>query len=190
MKMSQICALVLVLVVGSAMAFADGIQDPKIIVHGVNGGGGICGSHVCKDVGLNFSFNIPKFGRGGLFFTNASGKNWTSLALIENGVAAADISCHQTFFLSCTTKTLKNGSVEILLSGVRGGLNPRHGIQAGQNFSIDFACVNKVCWPGGTLVTAHAGTGTIPEPATVAFMVTGLGALFSRRKSWRNRFNA
>ena len=54
-----------------------------------------------------------------LFFTNTSGKNWTSLSLIETGVPAADISCTQSLFLSCTTETLKNGSVEILLSGVR-----------------------------------------------------------------------
>src|SRR5271157_700613 len=126
MKISRICSLIMLLVVGSAVAFADGIHDPKVIVHGVNGGGNtMCGPHNCQDVGLNFSFNIPKSGSGYLYFTNTSGKTWTSLALIENAVPAADVSCHQTFFLTCSTKTLKNGAVEILMSGVRGGLNPR-----------------------------------------------------------------
>jgi hypothetical protein len=37
MKISQICALVLLLAAGSVMAFADGINDPRIIIHGVNG---------------------------------------------------------------------------------------------------------------------------------------------------------
>ena len=188
MKISQICALVLLVVVGSAVAFADGIQDPKIIVHGANGGGNSpCGSHQCQDVGINFSFNIPKSGKGTLYFTNVSGKNWTSLSLIETGVPAADISCTQTLFLNCTTKTLKNGSVEILLSGIKGGLNPRNGILNGQSFAIGFAC-NPGCWPGGGVITGHAGAA--PEPGTVALMVTGLGAIFSRRKLWRSRFNA
>src|ERR1039457_6856323 len=192
MKISQICALILLLVVGSAVAFADGIHDPKVIVHGVYGGGnGTCGVHNCQGVGVDFSFNIPKSGSGGVYFTNTSGKTWTSLALIESAVPAADVSCNQTFFLTCTVKTLKNGSVEILMAGVRGGLNPRRGIANGQNFVIDFACVSGNCWPkGGVPITAHAGTGTLPEPATVALMMTGLGAMFSRRKSWRKGFRA
>jgi hypothetical protein len=188
MKISRICAFVLLIVVGSVMAFADGISDPKIIIQGVNGGGSPqgCGPHGCQGVGVNFSFNIPKSGKGFLFFTNTSGKNWTSLALIETGVPANAISCTQTLFLSCTTKTLKNGSVEILLSGIRGGNNPRNGIKNGQSFDIGFACVKLSCWTnGGTMMTGHAGTA--PEPGTVALMVTGLGAIISRRKLWMRR---
>ncbi len=188
MKISRICAVAMLLVVASAMAFADGINDPKIVIHGVNGGNSPlnCGRHGCQDVGVDFTFNVPKGGSGTLFFTNTSGKNWTSLTLIENGVPAADISCKQTLFLNCSTKTLKNGSVEILLSGVnKSGLNPRTGILNGQSFSIGFACVGQSCWPGGIPITGHAGTA--PEPETVALMVTGLGAIFSRRKQWLQR---
>ncbi len=190
MKISQICAVAMLLVVGSVMAFADGINDPKIIIHGVNGGNSpqSCGRHGCQQVGVDFTFNTPKGGSGTLFFTNASGKNWTSLTLIETGVPAAAISCVQTLFLNCSTKTLQNGSVEILLSGVRHGLNPRIGILAGQSFSIGFACVDGSCWPGGIPISGHAGT--VPEPGTVALMVTGLGAMFSRRKVWLNRLKA
>ena len=93
MKLSQVCALALLIVVGSAVAFADGINDPTIIIHGAAGGSSPCGVHQCQDVGINFSFSIPKTGKGTLYFTNVSGKNWTSLALVENGVPAADISC-------------------------------------------------------------------------------------------------
>jgi hypothetical protein len=189
MKLSKVCALVLLVVVGSAVAFADGIQDPKVIVGGAGGSGsyGACGRHQCQDVGLNFSMKIPESGKGYFYFTNASGKNWTSLALIVSGVAAESISCVQSFFMSCTTQTLKNGKVEILLSGVRHGNNPRNGILNGQNFFVGFAC-NPNCWPGGT-VLGRANAGAVPEPATVALMMTGLGAMFSRRKLWRNRFN-
>lgn len=181
----------MLLLLGSIMAFADGIQDPKIIIHGVNGGNGPlenCPPAGCKDVGVDFTFSTPKSGSGQLFFTNASGKNWTSLTLIETGEPAADISCVQTLFLNCTTKTLKNGSVEILLSGIKHGLNPRTGIANGQSFAIQFECVSGSCWPGGVTFTAHAGTA--PEPETVALMVTGLGAIIARRKYWISKLRS
>jgi hypothetical protein len=188
MKISRICAFALLVVVGSVMAFADGIKDPKIIVQGVNGGGTpmSCRQGCQSITGLNFSFKIPKFGKGFLFFTNNSGKNWTSLTLIEKGVPANAISCAQSLFLSCTTKTLQDGSVEILLSGIKGGLNPRKGIKNGQSFDIGFACVGQSCWTnGGSTMSGQAGTA--PEPETVALMVTGLGAIVSRRKMWKSR---
>jgi len=191
MKIAQFCALVLLLVVASALAFADGIHDPKVIVHGANGGGDVeCGKHNCMDVGFNFSFKIPKSGSGALYFTNTSGKNWTSLALIETGVPAADVSCKEDLFLTCKVETLKNGSVEILMSGIKnqGGQWVAQGIPNGSSFAIVFAC-NSGCWPGGITVGGHGRSGMVPEPGTVALLVTGLGALVSRRKVWRNRFD-
>jgi len=86
MKISQICAVAVLLAVSSMMAFADGIQDPKIIIHGVNGGNGpeSCGPSGCQGVGQSISlspFRSPE--KGFLYFTNESGKNWTSLTLVE-----------------------------------------------------------------------------------------------------------
>jgi hypothetical protein len=192
MKISQMCALAVMLVLGSVMAYADGINDPKIIVHGVNGGNGPlekCPPAGCQGVGVDFTFTTPpKTGSGQLFFTNDSGKNWTSLTLIETGEPAADITCVQSLFLNCSVTTLKNGSVEILLSGIKHGLNPENGILNGQSFSIQFACLNNSCWPGGLHFTASAGTA--PEPETIALMVTGLGAIVSRRKYWISKLRS
>ncbi|MGH9640786.1 MAG: PEP-CTERM sorting domain-containing protein [Terriglobales bacterium] len=141
-------------------------------------------------MGFNFSFTIPQSGSGALYFTNTSGKGWNSLKLVESGVPAADISCHSPLFASCIVTTLKNGSVQILLTtGGNGALWKNHGIQNGGNFQIDFSCKSG-CWPGGITVTGHGSAGTIPEPATVALMVTGLAAIVSRRKMWKNRLNA
>ncbi len=194
MKTSQICAVAMLLVVGSVMAFADGI-DPQIIIHGAGGGGNsplTCPPHQqCQGVGVNFNFSVPPSGSGTLFFTNTSGVNWTSLALIEQGhaIPAADIKCRSYLFSSCTATTLKNGNVEILLTNNGGALNRDKGILNGQSFGITFSCVNKGCWPGGLNFGGHANM-TVPEPGTIAFMVTGLGAFFSRRKTWINRWNS
>jgi hypothetical protein len=192
MKISRLCVTTLFVVLATAIAFADSINDPKIIVKGAGGSDVAQGKcQQCVDVGVNFSFSVPESGTGSLFFTNDSGKNWTSLKLIETGVPAADIKCSSSLFSSCTTETLKNGSVEILLSGVKGNANwADHGIVNGQNFAIAFSCVKQSCWMGGMTFTAHAGTGTIPEPGTTALLVTGLVALVSRRKMWRRGWQA
>jgi hypothetical protein len=193
MKTSQICACVLVLVVGSAMAFADGISDPKIIIQSASSTNIPLGScEPCKNVGLNFTFGVPAGGTGKLFFTNASGVNWTSLTLIEQGhqIPAIDINCHSNLFMSCTATDLKNGNVAIVLSGIKGSLNPDKGIRNGQSFSIAFSCVKNSCWPGGLDFGAHANAPTVPEPGTIALMVTGFGAMVSRRKLWKNRGKA
>lgn len=192
MKISQICAVAMLLVVGSVMAFADGINDPKIIIHGLTGTSPVtCPPQGCKSVGLNFTFGVPEGGSGTLFFTNNSDQNWSSLTLIEKGqqVPAGAISCSSALFMSCTATNLKNGNVAIVLAGIK-GRNPDRGIQNGQSFAIQFACVKKNCWPGGLDFGGHANAPAVPEPGTVALMVTGLGAIVSRRKKWKNRRKA
>jgi len=192
MKISQACAVALLLVVGSALAFGDPIKDPKVIVKGAGGGELVKGPcPQCVGVGSNFSFNAPASGTGVLYFTNESGKNWNSLTLIEKGVPAADISCNSPLFSSCKTETLKNGSVEILLTNSGKAQWHDKGIPNGANFAIDFSCKNG-CWPGGLQFNGHGSSGiaTTPEPGTIALMVTGLGALVSRRKVWKNRWNS
>src|SRR6266508_2184620 len=78
MKISRLCLLLVLSLLCTGLAFADGIKDPKIIIHGVSGGGfGLahCPPGGCTNVGMNFSFTVPESGSGSLFFTNASGKN-------------------------------------------------------------------------------------------------------------------
>ena len=185
MKISQVCAVLMLLAVASAMAFADTINDPQVIIHGA-ASSATCPEGGCKGVGLVFSFKIPSSGSGTLFFTNDSGQNWTSLALIEKGVPAADIKCHTSLFSICTEKTLKNGSVEIYMS-VGDSENYNKGIKNGQSFGITFACNGGGCWPGSLSFGGRANGATIPEPGTLALLATGLGALISRRKLWKKQ---
>jgi len=190
MRISQIFAVLMLLVAGSVMAFADGIGDPQIIIHGAGGNSAVCPVGGCTSInGLTFNLKVPSGGSGTLFFTNNSGQNWTSLALIETGVPAADIKCHSSLFGSCAIETLKSGKVEILLQ-ISDANNPNTGIKNGQNFAITFACVKTSCWPGGLGVSGYANGASVPEPGTIALMMTGLGAMISRRKTWKNRFNS
>ena len=197
MKISRIGVLVLLVVLGSAVAFGDSVNDPKIIIRGASSNvpAALTSSEGSMPVpGMNFTFGVPADGNVQQFFTNASGKNWTSLTLIENGkVPAIGITCDQNLFLTCTAKTLKNGNVAIVLSGGKGE-SVASGIGNGQTFFIQFPVVcpngNGNCWPAGLDFTAHAHVGAVPEPSTVALMMTGLALLVSRRRLWKNRRNS
>jgi hypothetical protein len=162
MKTSRILALVGLVLLCSLMAPAQ-TKDPKIIIHQVQGGAlsplmRVCPEEGCTPVGVSFNFNVPAKGsHGPLFFKNASGQNWISLTLTETGVPASEVSCAQTLFLSCSVSEQEDGSVQIVLSGIR-GLNPRNGIPANSNFSIGFGCVLGQCWPHGLSFFAQAGT--------------------------------
>jgi hypothetical protein len=73
--------------------------------------------------------------------------------------------------MHCKVNTM-GGVTTLLLTGVGGAFL---GIPSGHNFSIDF-----VKWPAsGVSFTAVAN---VPEPATIAFMLTGLAAIVSRRR--------
>ena len=195
MKISQMCAVVLVLVLGSAMAFADGIKDPTVIVKGLGGnlfGSGDGCEYTCAQ--LVFNFKTPASGSGTLDFTNATDVTWTSLTLVERGnsVPLADITCFtSSMFTNCTralTGHGPGGHPELIYSGGTG-------IAPGANFAIGFGCDKKTgaCWPGGLSFGGYANTPngvTTPEPGTIALMVTGLGALVSRRKQWKGRSQA
>lgn len=174
MKPTKILARILfvlaALALSATFAFADSNLDPTIVIRDP-----ACPTPGCMAVGTNFTFGVPSQGFGTLFFTNASGVDWTNLKLTEAGVSANVITCTSTAFANCTVSTI-NGVTTLFLSGISQNFA---GIPAGQNFSILFGCVDGNCWPGGLDFTA---TANVPEPGTVALMLTGLAGIVSRRR--------
>jgi hypothetical protein len=160
--------LALILVLTSIAAFANSNPDPRIIIKDP-----VCGS-TCTSVGTHFTFTSPASGTGTLFFTNNSGVSWTSLKLVESGVAANAISCSAPHtFMQCSVSTNGSGVTTILLSGVGQGFA---GVTSGHNFSITFDE-----WPAGGV--NFKAVANVPEPATLALFVTGLCAIVNRRRN-------
>ena len=193
MKTSQVCAVALMLLVGSVLAFADGMNDPKVIINGL-GNSNIIGGDACQYTcaQMFFNFKTPQNGSGILDFTNNTDVTWTSLTLVERGnnPTIYQISCFaSTVFTNClkaVTGQGLGGHPELIFSGGTG-------IAPGENFKLKFLC-SSGCWPNnGVGFGGYANTPngiSTPEPGTIALMVTGVGALVSRRKMWKNRWNS
>jgi len=168
----KVSVLGIVLAVCTVAANASGI-DPTVIIRDPLG----CPSNACIPVtGLTFGFQVPSAGFGVLHFLNSSGVTWHSLILTETGVAAANVACSSDVF-SCSVLALGQNGAKIVLTATGGALS---GIPNGHSFEIILGCVNSNCWPGGLQFEATANA--VPEPATMALMLTGMGALFARRK--------
>jgi PEP-CTERM motif len=166
------CVLGMVLAVCTVAANASGI-DPSVIIRDPVG----CPTNNCVPVtGLTFSFQVPSAGFGVLHFLNSSGVTWTSLILTETGVAAANVTCSSDVF-SCGISAFGQNGAKIVLLATGGALS---GIPNGNSFEIVLGCVNSNCWPGGLQFDAAANA--VPEPATMALMLTGMCALITRRK--------
>jgi hypothetical protein len=149
--------------------------DPRIIVKDPVG----CPSNLCVVLTTNtFTFQVPSTGAGNLHFLNSTGATFTSLILTETGVAAANIDCQADVF-SCTVIAVGQNGAKLVLTAT-GGFT---GIPNGNSFEILLSCVNSTCWPAG-LQFGAAANASVPEPGTMALLLTGFGAFLTRRKLW------
>lgn len=173
---TKVLVFAMLIVLSAVAAHADSI-DPGVIIRDPVG----CPSGNCIPVfGLTFSFTTPASGTGALHFLNASGVRWTSLILTEVGVPSVNVSCSSNVF-SCSVVSFGQNGAKIVLTAV-GAFT---GIPAGNSFEIILGCANGHCpaWPAGLQFDAAAN---VPEPATMALLLTGLGAICTRRK-WARR---
>jgi hypothetical protein len=183
-----------ILLMGSAaLASADGLADPRMIVSDPP-----CDVECPNPVGLTFSFFSNANGGGFLTFTNASGFDWTSL-LIETGsipfnVPPNLISCQTNAFLSCEVSDLGGGITAMYLSGVNGpDSDGPFGIPAFDIFTInlngeaddpvDESQDGSGGWGPGRNFDASANVPPpVPEPATITLIAAGLGVFLAKKK--------
>ncbi|HZR56134.1 MAG TPA: PEP-CTERM sorting domain-containing protein [Terriglobales bacterium] len=178
-----ICGIILAMC--SVAAYADSNNDPRVIIKGA----GLIGN---ETVGVHehFTFGLPgdkdtPFD-GDLSFRNVTSQTWTTLALFESAFGPLQIQCNGGGFFNHCMKFAdpKNPSLtEILFTNTVGYGKLGTGILPGENFTLGFRPVDGTHWMGDTDFTAVATTA-VPEPSTIAFLVTGIGAMFSRRKLW------
>jgi hypothetical protein len=185
-KILRILAASTIFALCSVAAYADSNNDPRVIIKGA----GLSG-HDTVGVHEHFTFGLPGDKNtpfaGDLSFTNVTSQTWTSLALFESAFGPLQIKCNGGgFFNHCMKFTdPKNPALtEILFTNTVGYGKLGTGILAGENFTLGFRPVGGTNWMGDTDFTAVATTA-VPEPSTIAFLVTGIGAMFSRRKLWK-----
>jgi hypothetical protein len=168
----------------SVAAHADSSNDPRVVIKDAEPGQNVSG--------LNFGFSLPgqtggEF-TGDLDFTNTGSQTWTTLALFESAVPWKDVSCGaNAFFNRCrVSHDPRNRSLtEILFYNIVGCGPLGTGILAGENFTLAFGPGegSSTSWPAGT---SFRGVATaVPEPSTIAFLFTGIGAIATRRKLWK-----
>jgi hypothetical protein len=186
-KVLRIFCAGMVFAMCSLAAYADSSHDPRVIIKGATGPN----PHEITGEGVNFQFSLPtnhgQYFTGDLTFSNATSKTWTTLALFESSVAATNVTCGQSSFFNHCQVFIDptTNKVEILFSNTVGYGKLGTGILPGENFTLGFSKgKGPHSWPSGTTFDAVATTA-VPEPSTLAFLFTGIGAIVSRRKLWK-----
>jgi hypothetical protein len=164
----------------SVAAHADSSNDPRVVIKDAPPG---------KGVDENFSFRLP--GRpgtpfaGDLSFRNVTSQTWTSLALFVSS-SILNVSCGGGggIFNHCTTFIDPNNThlTEMLFTNTIGFGALGTGILPCENFTFTFSGMGGSNWESGT---KFRGVAAVPEPSTIAFLFTGIGAIATRRKLWK-----
>lgn len=153
-------------------------SDPRVII-----GGGHGSIHI---TGTTFTFQVNAQGQGQTGnLLNASGQNWTTLTFVTDfpGGPLSNYVCGAVgFFENCTFMVSSNQqNITISFFGVNGTTDP--GILNGADFNVNLNSGVGDGWVPNAIFNATANS---PEPATFTLLISGLGALFLRRRSSRS----
>ena len=182
MKTPALCFAGALLVLCSLSAFANSEKDPRIVVKDPP----LCEAG-CVGVGQIFSFGLPAGSgnfTGTLSFQNNSDVTWFNLIITEKGVAFSSVSCgFSAFFNFCQVVPVKGNADAAKIEFFNLYGDGKGGIAPGQTFNFGFKG-----WSRSTEFTGHGYGGAppaVPEPTTLALMLTGAGAIVGRRKFWK-----
>jgi hypothetical protein len=185
------------LTAGAVMADSVPGNDPNIGVKG--------GHHSIRLTSDNFSFTINGQGGGVFDFLNDTNTDWITVTLFASAPIDSSFTCNPTqfghLFENCsTTVTSQNHetgqeAVTVFFSGTGGcdvtsdnpGCFP--GIKDDSHFFFnlnnDFNCQEE-CNGGWTPNFTVQGGGnlppSVPEPASIFLVLTGLGGIVARRR--------
>ncbi len=161
-------ALLILVVVGVARA---NTTDPQIIIGDP--------TTQSQSVGSTFSFSLDPSGTAFVVFLNMSGVPWFNIEFTTATPTGTITALGGNFFTSSTILFNSNNTVSILFFG----LDSTHlGILPGNEFFVNMtSSVNQVTttWVPNATVSAVAN---VPEPATLALFLTGIGAFAARRR--------
>jgi PEP-CTERM motif len=160
---------------------------------------------------LQNGFNAigPINGGGSFTFCNGTGESWTNLIIAiktDPSITPADVTCPsfdpghdpnntaQLAFIACQVKSPSPGNLDVLLFGTINvpGFPIFPGVPDSHSFTIDFSCPNGACagpplWPEGTVSRGFPDfksdqLPTVPEPASLVLLGSGVLAVIARRK--------
>jgi hypothetical protein len=182
MKYSQtVLSLAFVgMIVCAGVARADSINNLELSVDGLSGCPADSFCFHWDPSASAIGFTLPNSDGTYQSYNVSVGANLdiTSLKLLIS-VTGLDISCASNIFVNCAVTTPYPDTTVVSLSGGR--------ITPNQYFSLDFGCASGSCsWPGGTSGIAVWGTN-VPEPGSMALILTGIGAIAAQRALWKTR---
>ena len=169
------------LILCAGMARANPVNNLELSVNSLSGclGGSFCfgWDPTASAIGFTISsssgtYQLYAVNTGGLPYRNLE---ITSLLLVISATGI-DITCASNIFANCSVTDHPHGTWVSFSDGR---------ILPGQYFSLNFGCSSGTCsWPAGTSVTAFSGTN-VPEPGSMALILTGIGAILTRRELWK-----